>query len=608
MFHARVHDSSARPKRLRATASLAAAALALALPARADKPAAAPAAFERVEIRSEGVFVDVPRGWIVQPAPEPSRMLVKEYPMQLRNANASVQVLPANSTFDAMLEYHEKNNVPANFPNGTVLSKDIVRFGDARAMVLRIGGLTGKLQDFEALDGVVELPDRFVIATLLYDRTQRDRYDAIHRRLLASAKATPGPGAALESDGRPVAGRVAWVGSLDKALDQARRRRTAVMVAIVGGDGDALDRVHGDGRVVELSRSLVCVVADPRVHSPQSAAGAPSCPTHRGVTCAEHVAAGASLAREIRGTALPSTAQHVFVDPDGTVIARLERTPTAAALAESMRSALRAVRQRLDVPDADPIAGPAAEWAEAKDAASRLSIVREVLESGRMLAAQKLVARVVDGGDPAAIAELFDSIGLVHDPGAAPLVVDRLEHPRVEVRKAAAAALERLACPTAVDALSARVKIEGRDEVRSALVRALAACGAKSPAAAKTLLPLARTGSLAVRVDTVIALRSFPDDAEVAAAVLQCLETSDKRALQAACAWTLGFFRDERAEPALSRLIAAGRADEFSPVFRAALDRIPGDGSNLAAYDALRVVFERSTSMPGREGFVGTHH
>ncbi len=589
--------------------------------AQAGKSDSPVSACKRVQVRNEGVFLDVPANWLLSPAPESSRMLVKEYPMQLLNSNVSIQVFAPNCSFEAQLQHHKRDELAGMFPGGTIQAEETIRSGALRAVVLRIGGMKHNLQDFEAMDATIDCGGHFLLISMLHDRTRRDKYDPIFRRMvtsITSTSANPGSPSAFHGGmagqrGGHIPGKITWRRDLESALELARQLQAPILVSLVREDPNGLDplveRSYTDPNVIELSRSMVCLVASRADHrdGSEGADVVAVCPRFGAVTCAEHVAVEASLPDTIRGSNASAAAQHVLLDPDGTVLNRRERTISAADLRSLMRAAISAVRKRRDLPDPDPVTRPGSDYLKEPDESARMAIIQELLGSGRTLAMKYLISHVADSDDGERVAKLLEQIGRAGHPDGVPLIAGFIRHSQLDLRRSASMALEEIASPSAIEPLTAQLKIEGRDAVKGALIRALAACGKGSSAVAKTLLPFTRSGSLNVRVEAVIALRLYPREEEASAEILRVLGSTDKRLLQAACAWTLGYLRDRRAEPLVARLVADTRQDELSPVFRAARDRIAEDSVTLADYEALLAVIRRDGSTAGREGFVGHH-
>jgi uncharacterized membrane protein YgcG len=399
------------------------------------------------------------------------------------------------------------------------------------------------------------------------------------------------------------AGGVVWVADFDKALERAAGEHKVVFLA-VNMDGErANDRmvndVYRDGQVVELSALTVNLVASAAQHALMDK----DCPRFAGLRCQDHRRVDTAARKDILKPdtdGLVIAPQHVFLAGDGTVLLSVPYEISAdelawcfvtalqksdAATAPPMPSSARSPKRLIVGGTYDPkgaggsLIPPTKQ--EVEEIVSRLkkglygeermNEMRRLLLSdepdavsfiGLELKSSGLGAGAGGGGGKGAGGGgggvpggrggggnarhklILHAIGLLAPPAYWEMVADFLDDNDDALRREAAVALEQLAAPQAVQALTKTLAGEKDPAFQKDLIRALGACGANDAKTRAALIKRAKSDKQAVvRANAYLALGWCTTDADVKAHLRATLEKGDDADREAA-ALAVGISRD----------------------------------------------------------------
>jgi len=337
---------------------------------------------------------------------------------------------------------------------------------------------------------------------------------------------------------------IAWQPSLEKARERASAEKKVVFLA-VNMDGELAndrmaDKVYSDKTVLELSTHTLNVIASAAEH-----AGAEKpCPRFPGITCMDHRRADSTARKELLKAdrqGFVVAPQHVFLGPDGKVILSVPYEVSAAELEWCFATALQKATPELKLalpPQArmprrvvlggvyDPGSSDAGAAPPTHKEVEEL--IKELRKGSMGRDTIPMLMRLLLSDDPAAIEfigqelkgsnqggagqggggqggggaglagrgggspsgrhrRILHGIGELSPPAYWPLVADFLGHNEVELRSAAAVALEQLGAPEAVRDLQVQLGKEKDALVQGRLLRAIGSSGA-ADAKVRTLL------------------------------------------------------------------------------------------------------------------------
>ncbi|MBK8179964.1 MAG: HEAT repeat domain-containing protein [Planctomycetes bacterium] len=425
----------------------------------------------------------------------------------------------------------------------------------------------------------------------------------------------------LAATGPLFAGDVRWEKSLDEALARAKAENKPVFLAVNMDGERANDQLatktYADKSFQEWAARTVNVVASAAEHA---SLGKP-CPRFDGLECIDHrradSAARASVLKpDSQGFVIAP--QHVWIAPDGKLLFSVPYAVTLEELNWCMASALREVAPdsvKLPANGRVPrrlIAGgvfdPATSGSGIADRPptreEALEIVKEMKKSWFALENGEDARRLLMSDEPEVLdfvrqqlrgsigsflgggggaggggggggrggggggggrgansgrfhAQILHQIGIVSPATYWELASESLENSDASVRAEAAVALEQLAAPESVRALSAALAKEDDALVKKEILRALGSAGAADAKARATLIKRAKTDkNETLRWNAVAAMGFGAADPELQAFLLAALAGKDPRAKTAA-ACALALSRDKQFVP----LLEAQRAE-----------------------------------------------
>jgi len=346
---------------------------------------------------------------------------------------------------------------------------------------------------------------------------------------------------------------VAWAPRWDDAFAQALSEKKVVFLAI-NMDGEAANdrmasKVYSDPRVIAASKLTLNLVASRFDHSPE---GKP-CSRFAGVECIDHKRIEGSARAGVLKTdknGYTVAPQHVFLAADGKVLLSVPYEVDAAELEWCFHAALEAAdpdaakkvaasgrppRRLIQGGVFDPSTIPGANLTP-PTREQVLEIVKEMRSSFFSANRFQNIQRLLLSSEPEAIEQigmelkndvfgrrgwvqgdptnpnmpgdykdrLMHGIGVLSPPAYWKLVSEFLDHDDEKLRNEAIVALEQLAAPESVGALTKAIGKEKSVRMRKDLYRALGSAGAADEKARKALLkalgsekdPLARRNAL----------------------------------------------------------------------------------------------------------------
>ncbi len=364
----------------------------------------------------------------------------------------------------------------------------------------------------------------------------------------------------------PQRGALTWSPRWDDAFATATADKRVVFLAI-NMDGEAANdrmasRVYSDPQVVAASKLTVNLVASRFEHAPE---GKP-CARFGGVTCTEHRRVeGAARDSVLKSDAAGFTVapQHIFLSADGAVLLSVPYEISAQELVWCFHEALavvdpaaarqvqvsgRAPRRLIKGGVFDPSAIPGANLSP-PTREEVLAIVKEMRSSMWSVNRLQNIQRLLLSSEPEAIEQienelkndlfgrrgwvqgdptnpgggrgadykdrLMHGIGVLSPHAYWKLVTGFLEHDDEKLRHEAIVALEQLAAPESVPAITRAISKEKDSVRRKDLYRALGSAGANDEKARKALLKaLTSEKDALVRRNALFALGWFPPNAE----------------------------------------------------------------------------------------------
>lgn len=432
----------------------------------------------------------------------------------------------------------------------------------------------------------------------------------MHRTLLSTA-------ALLVLLPNALAGGIAWRSGFEKTLETAAAEKRIVFLA-VNMDGERAndrmaEKVYADKQVVELSAKTLNLVASATEHAPLDK----DCPRFDGIRCQDHRRVDTAARKDVLkadAEGLVIAPQHVFLGSDGQVILSVPYEISADELVWCFVTAL----QKADAATAPPMPGSARSpkrlilggTYDPSGAGAGGSLVpptkKEVqgiiarLKKGlpgeeRMAELRRLVlsdepdavefiglelkssgmggmgggggkgggggagAGGRGGGGDARHKLILRAIGFLAPPAYWEMVSEFLDHNDEGLRREAAVALEQLAAPQAVPALTKALAAEKEPGHQKDLVRALGACGAGDAKVRAALIKRAKGDKQAlVRANAYLALGWSAADPDVKALLRATLEKGDDLDREAA-ALAVGISRDAAWTTVLETAAAAAK-------------------------------------------------
>ncbi len=390
--------------------------------------------------------------------------------------------------------------------------------------------------------------------------------------LLLLAARAPGAGDAIS-----------WQPEADAALALAASEHRALFIA-VNMDGeranDQMVEVHyRDPMICKLAQKTVNLFASRFDHG----SGEAPCPRCGVIPCARHM----EVERAVRGKWVAEAAdgtvvapQHVFVDPTGKVILSVPYQVTVGELEWCFVTAIRKLDpefpwtlsqkarapRRLVMEGVAPSEGPAqplppdkkelAETFERLRTTGRGEAGRDTLQDVlRLLLSEDKKAieyveswmnsRWIGFGGAGRLTQVIHAIGRTSPPVWWEVVEPFLGDHRLEVRREAAVALEQLAEPKSLGALTKQWKKEKELDAQKELIRAIAAVGCADPKAIKLATEQARKADEKVlRVNALIGCAAL-EDRETVLALLRESLADELGAVRAAAGYVIAVRREE---------------------------------------------------------------
>ena len=95
-----------------------------------------------VRVAESDVSAIFPKGWHVTVEAENSRVIVKQMPMRMRNANLTVQVHSTGVPLDRWQAFHRAQQIDSRFPGSEIASESRLTTADGEAVLFHVAGLT----------------------------------------------------------------------------------------------------------------------------------------------------------------------------------------------------------------------------------------------------------------------------------------------------------------------------------------------------------------------------------------------------------------------------------------------------------------------------------
>jgi hypothetical protein len=447
---------------------------------------------------------------------------------------------------------------------------------------------------------------------------------------------------------------ISWSKDFEEAKARAAAEKKVVFVA-VNMDGEAAndrlaEKVYADKRVTSAAALTINVIASRFDHAPEKR----PCTRFAGIECIDHKRCdGAVRANVLKADAngYVVAPQHVFLGPDGAVILSVPYEISAEELQWCFSNAIKAVdpatakavpangrppRRLVQGGVFDPAGVPGANlapptreqvlvlikelkaslWGE-----GRVEKIQRVLMSPEPEAIEYIGSELKneligrrgwfrgvpgapagaggDGPDPRDI--LMHAIGVLSPPVYWKLVSEYLDNDDDQLRNEAIVALEQLAVPDSVRAITSALAKEKNLACRKDLMRALGSAGAADDKARKALLKfVASEKDPTVRLNAVVALGWLAPGADVnkvLGELLASAQPEDRRAAVVA----MGLSRNDAWVAVVEKALAADADPNFKTAAEAALKVLKGE--NLATLRApLRSICDDGLE---REKFFG---
>ncbi|MBI4878221.1 MAG: HEAT repeat domain-containing protein [Planctomycetes bacterium] len=400
---------------------------------------------------------------------------------------------------------------------------------------------------------------------------------------------------------------IPWQPSAEGALALAASERRPVFIA-VNMDGeranDQMVAVHyQDPVIAKLAQKTVNLFASRFDHG----SGEGPCPRCGVIPCARHM----EVERAVRGKWVAEAAdgtvvapQHVFLDAAGKVILSVPYQVTVGELEWCFVTAIRkldpefpwTLSQKARAPRRLVMEGVAEEEAAAQPLPPDKKELAEIFErlrtTGRgevdrgtiedvsrlLLSEDKkaieyvqswMNSRFLGGNRPGRLTEVIHAIGRTSPPVWWEVVEPFLGDHRIEVRREAAVALEQLAEPKSLGALTKQWKKEKEVDAQKELIRAIAAVGCAEQKAIKLATDQARKADEQVlRVNALIGCAAL-EDRETVLPLLRDSLADEGGGVRAAAAYVIAVRREEE----LKKLLEDTALMEADAAVKEALER-----------------------------------
>lgn len=389
--------------------------------------------------------------------------------------------------------------------------------------------------------------------------------------------------------------------TLEAAFERAQREKIPVMVCIVmdneAGNDALLAGLYRDRDIGELSSHAACVIANRGTHAemeePAGDATRIVCSRFGSVTCAQHLAVEDEVRKRwIKGDVVIAP-QHIFLDASGKEIARHAYLPEA----EKLKRMIQLARYVVD-PTSVPRSSVEKELKAAKDlykdAESKNESVRkpaiDQLANFEDPAAFQLLVKLATGKtDDFIRLEAIRAIGQKGSYRALEVLLDLLGEKATLIRCHSVVALERVKLPEAAPALLALYRSDTSERVRGGILRTLALCAPKDPAAVALILKEAVSSSSQIRLDDAVALAFLDGEPRALHTLRKIADTDGSSTLRGVAVWGLGRLRDAESRPLLTRIAESDKVGEVRTAAENALKAItrePGeeDDSGFSAF------------------------
>jgi hypothetical protein len=352
---------------------------------------------------------------------------------------------------------------------------------------------------------------------------------------------------------------LAFQADWEAALKKAKAENLPILVAFILKGESANEEVvknhFRDPEIIALSRRFVCLVACLGLHGERQDA---PCPAFPGITCADHERVEGRARLELIGSPTVSCPQFIFLKPDGkTVLLRHVWMLSSQELLKKMRLALAFH---------DPASAPP-ELRDQRDLVTRLLAEADCNHLERRRSALSSLARIDDPqvveflirqtGAEADGQKRLEAIFFMREHGNAkvlPCLHAILASGDAQTRIYTAVALEGIGMKESTAALTAALKKENKDRVRSHLVRALFACSDDSKLRRGTVLGLIRSTSQLDQVVGLYLAARVERDLELDKALLKALATSNTQ-VRCAAYFAAGALKVESAREPIQRRV-----------------------------------------------------
>ncbi len=395
--------------------------------------------------------------------------------------------------------------------------------------------------------------------------------------------------------------QIAWVDSLDRALEEAKTTGKPVMVCINAKEGESANehaarRIYKDPEFVERSRDFVMVVVAVNTHG----SGNP-CERFGGLACNDHLNCYLQLKQKYgKQFIVPGTdgemisPQHAWFEPDGTLLMRREYALPKDDLLSRMKLVNAEVARLAAATPSDgkqPQADERGLLPKDRVLLGRVQCDFEEMRRGaldtlmgtRKHVAQPILLELAGGAPDPVLCDLLRAFGRAGAVEARELAEGALASKNARVRSFAAVALEGLAQQESIPLLVKRAKAERDPGARKNIYRALGACGglAGDKKAAQQLLKGLKDRDKVVAKHAALAASRFKGTASKL--VLKKLEkavVSKKSSdfLRAGLVYSLGRIGNTSSTvKALRKAYERSRDNRVRAQIRRAIDRIQGN-------------------------------
>ena len=411
---------------------------------------------------------------------------------------------------------------------------------------------------------------------------------------------------------------IEWQDSLTAALEAAKAENVPILIA-VNMDGERVceelcKRHYKDSKIVKLSNRMVCLFASKYFHK----GGDKACPRAGCIPCAAHQQVEKDVRADILGVAPGEemiAPNHVLVGPDGKIILSVPYMITTGQLEWCMVEAMRKIN-------------PSFKWSlSAAARAPRRVLYGEMYKEGegggaRPLSGEEL-KETLDairkgsgrGGRGGTMKQYFPSLivtddkdamkvvsqwltsrwsgrggqgaRIVHDIGRTSpqswweVVAPLLSHPDPGMRNEAIVALEQLAAPKSLKALTKQKSVEKEDAALGNLIRAIASVGRGSRSPENLVLKAAeRDKKDFIRINALIGLVYIENREKVNTVLLKGL-TDTNPGVRAAAAYTIAVRRENDLAEALVVALQAETNFKCKAYIEAASAALKGGGLKL---------------------------